>query len=121
MSADNTVIVLVTKGKNGRGDEYRVAHVQASENMFGRADYPSDRDNAVVNREWVLDAFKGVRVFTDEGDAMKEAMEVEKSYWYVEYGVRVIDLSHIYFPASDRKRRQRRRFMRRSHQQASAF
>lgn len=108
MSADNTVIVLKTKGKNGNEAEYRVAHVQAAENMTWEADYPS-QDNPRLRRDWVLDIFKGVRVFTNADDALKEADRLEKYWEYVEYGVRVHDFSDIYFPATDRQRRCRER------------
>lgn len=110
MSADNTVILLITKGRDDwRGAEYRVAHVQAAENMTWEADYPS-KDNPLFNREWVLDAFGRSRVFTDAADALGEAIRVEKQADYVEYGIVFVIHPKVYFPASDRKRRQRRFF-----------
>ena len=64
MSADNTVLVLITRGKNGSEKEYRVAEVQAAENMTWEADYPSP-ENPRLRREWVLDIFNDARVFTN--------------------------------------------------------
>lgn len=116
MSADNTVIVLKTKGKNGNDAEYRVARVQCAENMAWEADYPS-RDNPRLNRQWVLDTFNG-RVFTSANEALKQATRIKREATEVEYDVHMHDYSDVFFPATDRKRRQRR-FVRQSGQRQS--
>ncbi len=106
MSADDTVIVLQTAGKNGQGREFRVAHVQAAECMVTKSDYPSP-GNPVFNRAWVLDAFRNARVHTSMESAAREAAPMGR---HAEYGVQFVDHPTVHFPASDRRRKRRMRF-----------
>lgn len=110
MSADDTVLVLKTKGKHG-ALEYRVAHVQAVENLTDGADYP--KAGPQLNRRWALDAFRGAKAFADQAEALKEATRIDRAWGGTEYGIRLLDLSRLHFPSTDRKLRARR-WMRRA-------
>lgn len=109
MSADNTVAILVTKGrKAGTKIEVRVAHVQALENIEWMPDYPPT--SPVVNREWLRRHFADAALFYDMEQAQKYAERVEQDAIYVEYGIQMLtNYMWIQFPASDRKRAWRQR------------
>jgi hypothetical protein len=94
MSADNGVYILETKGVDGY--EYRVSYVSAIDNIEYKPDYGR------FNKEWLIRIFGKSVVYTNEIEALKDAMEIKKSIEkfgnYVEYGICNIDASDIEFP-----------------------
>lgn len=90
MSADNTIVVLSTLTANG-GREWRVAHMQAAENLH--------EDDAAFVR-YILDRmFSASAVFTLEDTALDAALELERACGDVEYGVRCVELD-VPFPTA---------------------
>jgi hypothetical protein len=107
MSADNTIGILVTRRRDGQhGLEFRVAHAKAIETIEEDSDYPS-KDSAVFNRERVRALFMSSPVFFSIEEAFLLAWKLEEKIGYVEYGIRKLDYSRVYFPASNRKRKRR--------------
>ena len=73
MSADNTVVILVTRRRDGRvGQEYRVAHCQAIENLWFSPDYPSEA-RPEVNREWLRSLCGEVDFLHSAEEALRQA------------------------------------------------
>jgi len=91
MSADNTIVI----GKFG--DKYRVAHVQAAENLeWEGIDSPYARDN----QYWTfLDAPEFDSVWDATELAFKWVKETEEDGGYVEYGVHETDFGYE-FPSA---------------------
>jgi hypothetical protein len=87
MSADNTIVVLSTPTAEG-GREWRVAHMQAAENLH-------EEDPAFV-RYLLERVFAKSPVFLDENGALSVALELESQYGYVEYGTRCVELDVIF-------------------------
>jgi hypothetical protein len=109
MDTKNCVLMLMTKAQSGKRTEYRVAYCTALVDMARNADYPSERYD-LVNRKWLLDVFRGARATMDANEAVQMAMEIERREWGILYkGMRIINLSHIFFPAPDRARHRRHR------------
>jgi hypothetical protein len=107
MSADNTIGILITRRRDGQeGNEYRVAHVQAVENIEMNPDYPS-ADHPVLHRENVRRLVGRSSFFYSIEEANRTAELMEGCAGFVEHGIRVLDFASVFFPASDRKRRQR--------------
>lgn len=80
MSADNEV--AITRWKNGSKFEYRVAHIQASENLFC-----GEKEDAY---RFLL--FKDSRVFTRKCEAEREAEKIfqdimDDDFGICEYGI----------------------------------
>lgn len=72
---------------------YRVAHVQAIDNL----DYYKEKQLYNLGA-YMHDTWGESEVFTDEGTALVEAHRLAKEIEYVEYGVSVIDMSeHIFY------------------------
>ena len=112
MSTDNTIAVLVTRRRDGKpGNEYRVAHVMALENIRFHRDYPS-AVNPVLNREMILSIFGDCQVYYDPVEAREVASKMEEGHDFVEYGIEELDYSKLHFPATERKRKRRRKFLR---------
>ena len=111
MSADNTIGILVTRNRKGEGLEFRVAHVQAIENLTWGPDYPSG-PNPALNREYARLLFGDAPYFTEEAAAWRYAFKLERKiladFGILEYGVKRLDFGQVFFPASDRKRKRRR-------------
>lgn len=113
MSADNTIGILITRRRDGqKGQEYRVAHAQAIENIEYQPDYPSAA-HPVLNREYARSLFGSSKMFLNKDDAYREATRLYDAVGDVEYGIRELDYAAVYFPASDRKRKRRQRRYRR--------
>lgn len=109
MSADNTIVVLGTKRKDGQpGMEYRVAEIQAAENLTYQPDYPPTKP--VLNRWHLLIIFNGKRVILDKLEALETAQKLEKESGYVEYGISFWEYPEVFFPATDAKRRRRAKY-----------
>jgi hypothetical protein len=111
MSADNTIGILVTRNRKGEGLEFRVAHVQAIENLEYEPDYPAG-PKPVLSREYARLLFGRAPYFTDEAAAWRYAhkleAKIEREFGLsVEYGIRCLNFRAIFFPASDRKRKRR--------------
>jgi len=83
MSADNTIIVLESKNKDGIL-EYRVAHMLNAEEM----------DDPVYGswRRW--NDFKNSHLYLDKKMALISAHALEEEIGYVEYGVCIIQDDH---------------------------
>lgn len=112
MSADNTIGILITRRRDGdEGQEYRVAHVQAIDNLWYKPDYPSVAQ-PVLNRHHTLLQFADASVFKEAEAAMYAAMCLEQDVGYVEYGIRLLNYTAIYFPAPNRKRPRSRNWQR---------
>lgn len=104
MSADNTVVVLMTRRRDRRpGTEFRVAYLQAAERLVEAPDYPS-MVNPKLNRGEVRRYFAESDIFFEMERAFDHAQELEKQYVYVEYGIRFLDYRNLFFPAGDRPR-----------------
>jgi len=94
MSADNGIYVLETEGADG--SEFRVAHLQAVENVYYDTAIECESDDYNV---WIRNArrmWRDCDVYTNEDDAWAVARELLKEYekdGIVEYGV-----SRIYVP-----------------------
>ena len=98
MSADNGVYILKTKGWKGKM-EYRITHAQAIENLWYEPDFPPG-DPKGLNKDDAQCTFGKSRVFTDLKLAQGYAMRIrdEGGYLVLEYGIQVLDFSHIPFP-----------------------
>jgi len=85
MSADNGIYILSTL--KGRGYEYRVAHLQAVENVDWddkTKDYTKKDDVRIVNARGMWD---GCKVFTNEDTAHELAHDLAEDCTILEYGI----------------------------------
>jgi|SRR6185437_3399415 len=84
MSADNSILVLTSRGADGR-PEYRVAHVQNVE----MADY-----HVVADRDEYLACYFDEKtvVYRSQQKAWNQARKLYEEYDYVEYGIVTVDL-----------------------------
>lgn len=99
MSADNTIVILHTKNPEDNSHvpfHYRVKEIQAAENLY--YDAPPNS----FNTEYVIEVFGDCAIFTDEAEAYREALRLEKEIkdegYIVEYGVVRENFSHLCFP-----------------------
>lgn len=95
MSADNGVYILETK--RGSGKEYRVAHLQAVENVnwdTEKGEYTNDPDIHIKNaREmWPL----SLPVFTNKDEALARAFDIYEVLTICEYGVQTVKIDREY-------------------------
>ena len=85
MSADNTIVILETHGK------YRVAHIQAAENI--EYYWNDDRDSL---DEYLITMFGKSKVHDLIFDSWSEAQDIEEKLYldglFVEYGIEEISL-----------------------------
>ena len=99
MPADTTIAIMVTRGHES-GYEYRVAVHQAIENLYWKPDYPAD--NPVLNRQEMIVRFRKSPVLRDMEKAEHLAHQLELKYEslgsYIEYGIKTLDYSNIFFP-----------------------
>lgn len=103
MSADNGVYILATKGPRGKKD-YRVAHLQAVENLWYKPDFP--REKPELNLKCVVDLYSECRVFTDRTLAMGYALRIADEVWNLEYGIQLLDYTHMRLPKFVQERKQ---------------
>jgi len=97
MSADNGIYILSTPRKRGPGREYRVAHLQAVENM--EYDWNTNKLTA-DKRVWIVNAremWEGAKVYLVKGDALNAAAAMydeimESECPIVEYGIRFVEV-----------------------------
>lgn len=83
MSADNGVYILQTKGP-----EFRVAHAQAIDNVFGEWDV--EKNIWKGDAEFILDTFGESNPFSTIEEAFDVAEGIERSLEFTEYGVCLI-------------------------------
>ena len=97
MSADNSIVILETKGP-----EFRVLHMQAMENIDWdeeAKEYTRNDDVRIKNaREY---GFQNCRVFTDETQAFQEAdrlcQEIMDSEMPIlEYGIVTVKIDRVF-------------------------
>ena len=98
MSADNGVYILETKGP-----EYRVAHLQAVDNVYyswSTADDGTTNGDEVDDQDiWIMNAREmwfGAPVFTDEDEAWRAARELHDKIDYTEYGISKIEIDRVF-------------------------
>jgi hypothetical protein len=80
MSSDNGIYILETKGP-----EYRVAHHQNIEEIYGN--FSDNSFQWQGDPEMMLEYFGNAPMFTDEKKALDYAIELSYSYDYLEYGI----------------------------------
>lgn len=88
MSADNGIYILHTE------DGYRVAHLQAIENLFwnkGKVEN-TPQNNALIRM------FGDKEPFDNKAAALLKAKELEESYYFTEYGIQFLEFPNIKFP-----------------------
>jgi hypothetical protein len=78
MSADNGTYILVTKGP-----EYRVANLQAIENMY------DSTNPSLPNKEFISLGFGGLEPINTVEDALMRALAIEEEQMVSEYGIRL--------------------------------
>lgn len=94
MSADNSIIILITPKDSNDKLEYRVIHCLAEDNLFWndkKQDYEFDKSE--VNPIVLMDYFKDAKVFDDSKKAFDYALELENEVGYVEYGIHSLTLT----------------------------
>jgi hypothetical protein len=79
MSADNGTYILVTKGP-----EYRVANLQAIENMY------DSTNPSLPNKEFISLGFGGLEPINTVEDALMRALAIEEEQMVSEYGIRLV-------------------------------
>lgn len=103
MSADNGIYILVTKRtrtqENGviinDGKEhlvYRVAHVQAIDNLGWYKENQSYNLGAYMKDVWGES-----KVYPTRAAAMEKAVEMSNDYEILEYGIQIIELKDMIF------------------------
>jgi len=97
MSADTTVVMLMTKGP-----EFRIELVQAAENLTSHGDVIVHEDDE-LNMAYALLLFADCEVITDYAAALREAHRLHEECEYVEYGVREMRFPDIMFPEGTRE------------------
>jgi hypothetical protein len=87
ISADNGIYVLFTESEKN-GPQYRVAHLQAIDNIYGK--FSEEKLQYEGNPEIINDYFGGAQVFYTLNEALDYAEEVENKIGYTEDGICVI-------------------------------
>jgi hypothetical protein len=97
VSADNGIYTIKTL--KGDGFEFRVAHMQAFDNIEwsdkepnpngGFGWYTQDPDVLIKNARKM---YKGVKVFTVEKEALEEAYRLHDEMGYTEYGICFLEI-----------------------------
>ena len=85
MGADNGIYILQTNGP-----EFRVSELQAIENVYWDDEKESDDPDVWIKNAREMWAYASV--FTDEGEALKEAMRHLESMCICEYGISKIKI-----------------------------
>lgn len=106
MSADNAIVVFVTKDSHKRECEgvwtnmlpegilaYRVAHVQAIDNFEWL-----ERNQLYNVGAWMVNTFGDCTPFYTQEEAFKEAERLLSGVEYVEYGIVKIERLQYNFP-----------------------
>ena len=98
MSADNTIAILKT-----RGPEFRVAMIFNSEDLDIDELQRWFKNPSLALQAEIALRFRDARVFQDEDDAEKYAIELEKEIGYVEYGIGYFTFLWMDFPGMSKK------------------
>ena len=97
MSADNGIYILQTKHpKNSSKYEYRVAHLQAVDNVSWDNDIgrpTTDEDIIIKNAR---EMWGGCHVFTSKAKALLKAAEMEQETAILEYGISFIRIDRVF-------------------------
>ena len=88
MSADNGIYVLFTDSEKN-GPQYRVAHLQAIDNIYGVFSEVNCKYEG--NPETLNNYFGGAKTFHTLNEAMDYAEELETEIGYTEDGICVIN------------------------------
>ena len=92
MSADNGIYVLFTDSEKN-GPQYRVAHLQAIDNIYGN--FSEEKCKYEGKPEVINDYFGGAKTFHTLNEALDYAEELENDIGYTEDGICVInDFAH---------------------------
>ena len=108
MSADNGIYILITpsfwskifpilKNSEQYNKEYRVAHLQAIENIdwdWTRGSGEEDHENIMIKNARKM--WKDCKVCYNKKAAYKEARELEKKYGWTEYGICEIEVDRVF-------------------------
>lgn len=86
MSSDNGIYVFLTETE--KGPEYRVAHAQAIDNIYGEWDV--DHAKYKGNDSAIRETFSEAEVFYTLNEALDKAEEIENDVGYTEDGICVI-------------------------------
>lgn len=102
MSADNGIYILkTTRSRKQEGiaivqcasyPVYRIAHVQAIDNMSYYKEHQPYNLGA-----YMVDAWGKSKVYTDKGEAVLAAHELADTIEVLEYGVSIIDMQDMVF------------------------
>lgn len=91
MSSDNGIYILQT-----RGPEFRVAHHQNIEDIYGK--FSDETGHWEGDLEMMWQYFCDAPMFSDEEKAFDYAEKLSYAYDYLEYGICLIsDFKHIDF------------------------
>ena len=97
MSADNGIYILETKHpKNPNKYEYRVAHLQAVDNVDWDENlkkYTDDPDIIIKNAR---NMWGGCHVFTSKTKALEAAAKIEQETTILEYGISFIRIDRVF-------------------------
>lgn len=101
MSADNGIYVLRTPKKGTKEFElefyeYRVAMLQAIDNLYYDERNGEDSKETDVMIGNAREMFKNASVFTNEADAMHYAIKLYREYDIVEYGIVPIEVDEYF-------------------------
>jgi hypothetical protein len=91
MSADNGIYILKTEGP-----EYRVAHLQAVENVnwdHSKNDYTDDPDVMIQNAR---EMWSPCQPFNSEAEALKIASHMLQREFICEYGICSIEIPRVF-------------------------
>ena len=92
MSADNGIYILKTSGFHGHGHEYRVAHLQAVENVDWDSAHTGFTSEPAIRIKNAREMWRGCKVLKSEKKALEAAAVMLRSYPVVEYGISFIEI-----------------------------
>ena len=96
MSADNGIYIFLTESE--KGPEYRVAHTQAIDNIYGEWNDKTAKYNGDIPA--IVSTFGESEVFYTLNEALDFAEHIENDIGYTEDGICVIsdfkDYGHIF-------------------------
>lgn len=97
MSADNGIYILQT-----RGPEFRVAHLQAVDNVYycwdgNSGDTTDDPDVWIVNARSM---WYNCEVYINEDEAWEKARKLQEEIDYTEYGISKIEIDREFKPVN---------------------
>jgi len=98
MSADNGIYILKTpvssySSMQGDGFEYRVAHMQAAENLSWDDKKHCHTENLNVRIKNAREMWEGEDMFHSEEEARKAAIALAETISFLEYGICLIEIN----------------------------